>query len=1268
MAASRSGLLRALRRLAGWSLALLAVAALALAAGAWAISTGVGRPALRGWLEGTLARALDARVAIGGLDGPLYPTFTLRDVRIARPDGTELSLDHARVRVGLGSLLWRRELVVHTVDARGLDVRAPRLEETGAGKAVAAPRPAAPLPISVAILRLELRDGRFDVAWQRARCGGRLAGRVGLSVRGLEVASAGAIPWPEQGTLSVVLERSQLAGRALRSGELELELRGTRLRLLSGRLAGDLGEVELEGAADLDGWLEPGAPAAATWRARLAALDIAAVLPVAGVAGRVSGSVDGSVERAAGAPLERSRIRARLDLGARDGRWGTAAAAQLSAKGELAGSLEDPSGALSLTARELTLGPRRLGALAARVSSAGGGRVVLEELALRGGDLTLSAARPATLVVDRDGVAVERLELALDRGTLAADGRLGREGPRELRVESKGLDLAALGALLPGVPSLGGVLTAELVADGPWPLPALRGAGVWGAPRYGELRAQELRFETRVEGALLRASLRVAGLGPEPLTVRATLPYRAEAVGLDELLAAAELRVELRTAGLGADRLAALTSAPLGWLEQVEALRLELVGGAPVPILEGQLRWRDGGTLELRGGVGRRGFRGFELRARELPVDVIARELAGAAEPGGRLSGTALLDGAWRSPRLDAELEWLEPRLRGVEAEAARAEVASGEGRVRLALRVIREARDVLTLRASLPRPAAPFEPLALLRDPSSEVTLRGDALELAWLAALLPDRTGATSGRLDLAGELRGASPWPSLVGSLHLDGVESAHPMSGDVLAPLAASAELRTHGARTELRVGLEREAREVLVAEASLPHPLDGPAWSEVLVRAENELRVRGDALELSWLAPLLPPAARRVVGRLELDAHARGAAGLPELSGEVRLTEGGLWVPVLRQWLRPIEGRATLRDHTLRVEGVELGEPGAGGRFEGELARVEGAPPTLRASLVLERLRLRRAGALDAAATGRVTVEGSLAAPRAAGGVQLDDARLQLPEPEAGVMREIRVLGLTDAPPFPGITEGGQPTLFERSALDLSVQIPRNTWVRGRGVTLEVAGELRASKAPRGPLRYTGALQVIRGTCTLYGKRFDLQQGVAVFTGSDELDPLIHVVALHRVRDVSVVATLSGFASSPEIILSSNPRLEETDVLSYLVFGRPSQELAAEQSVDLEAAAAQVVGRLAVNRLSEILSARLPVDTLEAGAAHDGPGTTIGVGKYIGDDVFVRYRHTFGEEQDQEVEIEWRLTPEWSVQSSVSAEGQSGADLIWKRDY
>jgi hypothetical protein len=126
--------------------------------------------------------------------------------------------------------------------------------------------------------------------------------------------------------------------------------------------------------------------------------------------------------------------------------------------------------------------------------------------------------------------------------------------------------------------------------------------------------------------------------------------------------------------------------------------------------------------------------------------------------------------------------------------------------------------------------------------------------------------------------------------------------------------------------------------------------------------------------------------------------------------------------------------------------------------------------------------------------------------------------------------------------------------------------------------------------------------------------------------------------------LDVSATVAGTLTQPRVTLSSDEQgVAESDLVSYLIFGRPSYELASGQEALVQGAASSFVrttaqagvtwaaGTLA-NQLGAAVAQEIGVDYLSITQAGDfgvmtgsftGPlaGTQIEIGQYLGEDAF-----------------------------------------------
>src|SRR5690606_15256540 len=150
----------------------------------------------------------------------------------------------------------------------------------------------------------------------------------------------------------------------------------------------------------------------------------------------------------------------------------------------------------------------------------------------------------------------------------------------------------------------------------------------------------------------------------------------------------------------------------------------------------------------------------------------------------------------------------------------------------------------------------------------------------------------------------------------------------------------------------------------------------------------------------------------------------------------------------------------------------------------------------------------------------------------------------------------------------------------------TVRVGRDFWLRSREMNVEVSGALDvAMDRSTDDLRLAGPLGVVRGTSRLDGgpalRRLQVREGTVEFVGAPGIDPNLDITAHYPVRTQSdpllIRARVTGTLLNPRVALSSDadPPIAESDLLSYLIFGRPTYALAASEQSALGAAAGQI---------------------------------------------------------------------------------------------
>lgn len=671
---------------------------------------------------------------------------------------------------------------------------------------------------------------------------------------------------------------------------------------------------------------------------------------------------------------------------------------------------------------------------------------------------------------------------------------------------------------------------------------------------------------------------------------------------------------------------------------------------------------------------------------RDLAALDAAAPLAGRAAFGLAGSATlrAALRGAWTRPAGSVDLETQGLRAAGLDVGRVLLRAESPDGtQLVLAPLLVRdgaigvEALEPVRLRREgdgvriealrLRGPKGAVASVAGQVDASAVRDLRVELPDVA-LAPFAPllgaDRT--LGGTASLRFVANGPLPRPAVSGDFVW-----TRPML-DGFSAERIEATVVTERGVAQARAALRGAGRELLQATATLPWRADVDPL-EAIRRGDATLHVLGDAVDLALLDPLVDSGLRRLEGRADLRLDVRAGAGGARIDGELRVLGAHFDVPALGQRFGPLDARVAISNDAIRVEeatllGRESGRVTLSGHVPLEGLRPGRAALRLTADEFLVRYRTSLRFRLNA----RVDLTGPLEALYAHGEATLDELRFYLRPGGDPLLAEITVIEPGQTPRLARREivvrrdDGGGP--LAGASADVRIVVPKDSWVVGQGANVEIAGDLRAAKAPQGPLGLYGAIETLRGDYRAQGRVFTIAPSRVVFDGRPDADPILDVRAEGSAGGAEIFVRVQGRASSPSIRLTSNPPYPERDILALLLFGRTRDQLGRSEAGALQSFLAQTGGGAAIESLNAFLGPTLRVDTIESTPSERGEGGTVGIGRWITRDLFVQYGQGYGDAAGSEVRVNWRLSPQWSLESRYSSEQGSSADVIWGFDY
>lgn len=236
-------------------------------------------------------------------------------------------------------------------------------------------------------------------------------------------------------------------------------------------------------------------------------------------------------------------------------------------------------------------------------------------------------------------------------------------------------------------------------------------------------------------------------------------------------------------------------------------------------------------------------------------------------------------------------------------------------------------------------------------------------------------------------------------------------------------------------------------------------------------------------------------------------------------------------------------------------------------------------------------------------------------------------------------------------------------------LDITMKTRDRFEVSGRGLQSEWGrGELTLAGTSDEP-SLSGSVRIVQGYAMLFGRRFTIDQGRLTFPGPLPPQPQLNITASTRISDVMASLVVGGTAGRPLIKLTSDPLLEESEIMSMILFGKLAENMTPWQAVALASGLRLLSG--ADDDVVAVLDAGqtlLQVDQINIKQDDEGEGlASVTVGKHVGPFIYLEGEKGFGTAEDI-VKVTVELPRRFVLQTETSPRIREGISLFWRRDY
>lgn len=562
------------------------------------------------------------------------------------------------------------------------------------------------------------------------------------------------------------------------------------------------------------------------------------------------------------------------------------------------------------------------------------------------------------------------------------------------------------------------------------------------------------------------------------------------------------------------------------------------------------------------------------------------------------------------------------------------------------------------------------------------QAKLQLNRLELAGLRPWLKEARIRPSGQLD-------ASARVSFSGHNMLDAEAKVSAYNGQASFPIDRerwratqfkrfNASLIASPGLAQASAELQLDGDDQIRLQASLPHWEPGNGLRHHPLEGSVAFTLNQLGLIQDWLPDLAQPQ-----GRLDGEILLGGQLAQPLLSGQIQLHDGSALIPRLG---------LTLQDIRARLDGKQ-GEPlkftastrsGSGTlKVSGQLIPHTLADWGLEVQAKGQNIEISRLPQAHIIASPDLSYSSRNKQRRLDGEVVIPEAYIVLPEQKT-------TLSLSPDAVVIGQNDGEEGAVRVPLHYLVRFELGEAVNLRGYGFRGRLNGIVAvADQEGDGDTAY-GELNIDDGEYRAYGRKLKVEKGRLLFPGGSLDNPGISANAVRSDIDRTIVAgvRVSGFLRQPELKLFSTPAMDEADILSYLLIGRPLKLASASDGNTLYQAASGLSlagGELLAGRIASrfafdeirLQSSLTPVgSSMTTTTASPLPGqagvpvpnaattsytqqTSVVLGKYLSPRLYVRYAYGVSQSQSM-LFLRYQLSNRFTLETASGT--QSGADI------
>ncbi|HWF90987.1 MAG TPA: translocation/assembly module TamB domain-containing protein [Terriglobales bacterium] len=513
-------------------------------------------------------------------------------------------------------------------------------------------------------------------------------------------------------------------------------------------------------------------------------------------------------------------------------------------------------------------------------------------------------------------------------------------------------------------------------------------------------------------------------------------------------------------------------------------------------------------------------------------------------------------------------------------------------------------------------------------------------------IAAFSPAEAANVSGQTELHFTLHGPlKRWPEVeahatVPVLQMNYTDKFHvaavaPLHIDLSRGVLALQKANIKGTGTDMQV------------QASIP--LNRAAPLSLLAQGTMDLQI----------AQLFDPDITSS-GQMRFDINSFGARANPDVQGQIHIENANVLSNGAPVGLQNGNGVLTLTKDRLDIS--EFNGSVGGGKVKASGGIVYRPAVRFDLGLSAHGIRVPYPEGVREALNADLALTGSIEAATLAGQVRINQLWFTPDFDLTTFMRQFG--GEVSPPPGQGFSQNLQ--------LNLSVQSTSGINLVSRQLTLQGNANLNIRGTAAEPV-ILGRVNLNNGDLLFMGNRYLLQGGTIDFANASQTQPVLNVSANTTVEQYDIRLQFRGPTDHLRTNYTSVPSLPPSDIINLLVFGKTSEESAANPmpgNLGAESLIASQISSQVTSRVEKIAGiSRLSVDPVLGGSgSQQNPGARITIQQRVTGNIFVTFSTDVTQTQNQVIELQYNVSPRVTVSGTRDQNGGFGFDTRIKKTW